>query len=810
MNIYLLTPTDTNFTSRKSSAAKKVARKLAGFSKKTVTAPQNEVKVSYIQPQAQPRVFKSASISALAMAPVGFQQALDENWFKLKEGCEPDIFQKSAGMNLIKGDDVLVTAPTGTGKTAIAHFAINKNLNQGKRTLYTTPLKALSNEKFRDFQKIYGEDNVGILTGDVKIKPDAPIVIMTTEIYRNMVFNQQIDDFVRERLGVESSYHNDGLKDVNTVIFDELHYLGDVDRGGIWEQSIMFTPPEVQMLSLSATIGNNAKITNWMASVKGQGSKFVSFLKNNADDISINEGIKAMRTIDTKTVLIDVPKENRHVPLEFIIHQGEVSSRKMPKDAQKIERRKAKKEALDNAQSISAKVNKSTFSKLVDDLCEADRLPAIIFIFSKSFSQRVLDELKTKCECLNNKDEIRQINETIKRYESEGRYLGEGLDREALIRGYAIHNAGMLPVQKELVEELFQRKLVKVVIATETLAAGINMPARTTVISAIRKPSDHPDGEDGLRMLSPNDFHQMAGRAGRRGIDDIGYCYAIGCNAKQKSVIKNLIQAGANNLKSNFVPDYSFLASYYDKCQDDSKLQTIMASSLYAYDTNPEIAMKKQDKLFEQIDAKKAIMQKLHFIDNDNKLTKKGELLKHLNGYVQLPVIEFLTNDTLLDLSPIQLAGFLGAMANMEVVNADEEDDTRDTSSMEIPDKLLKSELRLLRQYLKEYGAVTGEQIEVDTDIAQNIYRFAELNSQPGENSVNNWSYMYNYDPYSNIDYEGQLFRQITTTLDLMKQLYSIVDEELAGRTDTYTQAAILKKNLYEAMQLINQEPVKI
>lgn len=808
MNIYLF-PTDTNFTSRKSTAAKKVARKLAGFSKKTVTPPQqSEVKINYM-PQ-QPKVLQAAALTTLATAPVAFQEALKSNWFKLSAGCEPDIFQKSAGINLIKGEDVLVTAPTGTGKTAIAHFAINKNLNQGKRTLYTTPLKALSNEKFRDFQKIYGEENVGILTGDVKINPEAPIVIMTTEIYRNMVFNQCMDSFVEDTLGLKNPTSHNGLKDVNTVIFDELHYLGDVDRGGIWEQSIMFTPPEVQMLSLSATIGNNAKINNWMASIKGQGSKFISFLKNNADDISVNEGIKAVRTTDTKTVLIDVPKENRHVPLEFVIHQGEVSGRKMPKDAQKIERRKAKKEAQNNAQSISAKVNKATFSRLVDDLCEADRLPAIIFIFSKSFSQRVLDELKTKCECLNNKDEIRQINETIKRYEMEGRYLGEGLDKEALIRGYAIHNAGMLPVQKELVEELFQRKLVKVVIATETLAAGINMPARTTVISAIRKPSDHPDAEDGMRMLSPNDFHQMAGRAGRRGIDDVGYCYAIGCNAKQKSVIKNLIQAGANNLKSNFVPDYSFLASYYDKCQDDTKLKTMMSNSLYAYDTNPEIAMKKQDKLFEQIEARKEVMQKLHFLDKDNNLTKKGELLKHLNGYVQLPVIEFLTNDTLLDLSPIQLAGFLGAIANMEVVNAEENDDVRDNSSIEIPDKLLKAELKLLRQYLREYTAATGEQVEVDTDVAQNIYRFAELNSQPGENSVNNWSYMYNYDPYSNIDYEGQLFRQITTTLDLMKQLYSIIDEELAGRTETYAQAARLKQNLYEAMQLINQEPVKI
>lgn len=798
--------TDPSFQSKKANLNKKIARKLAGFSKNTANTQSQNVSVPYIQPVIQRT---SMAISALAAAPIAFTQALQANWFKLgkdEEGnqCLPDIFQKAAGVNIIKGDDVLVTAPTGTGKTAIAHFAINKNLEQGKRTLYTTPLKALSNEKFKTFQQIYGEDNVGIMTGDVKINTEAPIVILTTEIYRNMVFKDYMT----------GEQNSSGLKNVNTVIFDELHYLGDVDRGGIWEQSLMFTPPNMQILSLSATIGNNKNITDWMARIKGISSQYVTFDKqkdiNSEDSTLVTNGIPG--TGNVKTVLIEVPKENRHVPLEFILHQGEVSGRRISSKLSKAEKRKAQKHQNDSAAAISARPSRSTYSKLVDELCEADRLPAILFIFSKSNSLRVLDELKSNCECLNNHEEMHEIYETIKRYEMEGKYLGESIDTEALYRGYAIHNAGMLPVQKELIEELFQRKLVKVVIATETLAAGINMPARTTVISSIRKPSDHPDGEDGMRMLSPNDFHQMAGRAGRRGIDKIGYCYAIGCNSKQNSVIKDLIAAGSNKLKSSFIPDYSFLASYYDITQNDGKLKEMMSKSLQVYDVNLEAAKKKEAKLFKKIEEKKELLKAMSFLNEDNTLTKKGELLKHLNGYVQLPIIEFLSNDTLLDLSPVQLAGFIGLLANMETIktSGNEETESRDNANLEIHDKMLKTEIRYLRDYLKEYSAITGEEVELDTDTAQNIYRFAELNSKPGSNSIMNWKYMYDFDNQSEIEYEGQLFRQITTTLDLMKQLYSIVDREFAGRAEFAPQAMRLKTNLFEAMNLINQPPVKI
>ncbi len=800
MDILNITLTNPVFGSQKMSGAMKKALRKAlkpGVSR-------NIQQQTVISSPAQ-YIPKSAAI-VLPVMPVMFSETIQNDWFKLGKDEEnkpftPDIFQKASGINLLKGNDVIVTAPTGTGKTAIAHFVINKNLSQNARTFYTTPLKALSNEKYKSFQKIYGEENVGIMTGDRKENTDAPIVIMTTEIYRNIVFGDYI----------EGRRTSDSLKGVKSVIFDELHYLGDIDRGGIWEQSIMFTPPEVQILSLSATIGNNRKITDWMASIKGMSSSYITFDKDEdkkqSGETHIIKGRNGGGNIST--VLIDVPKENRHVPLEFIISHAEPRSGRAAKGLTKSERKQAKKEKQHQMQSISARPSKTAFSRLIDTLCEEDKLPAILFIFSKNNSQRVLETLKSNCAALNSREEIRQIYEIIKEYEMNGKYLGESLDRGALYQGYAIHNAGLLPSQKELIEELFQKKLVKVVIATETLAAGINMPARTTIISAIRKPSDHPDSDDGMRMLTPNDFHQMAGRAGRRGIDDIGYCYAIGCNSKQKNIIKNLIASGANDLKSSFVPDYSFIASYYSITDDDEKLMFMLSKSLYTYDNDESVSKKKQEVLFEQINDKKEVLKKLNFMKEDNTLTYKGELLKHLNGYIQLPVIEFLSNDTLLDLSPVQLAGFAAALANMEKVTQTE-DDEREGSSLNVEDDMLKSELKLLKSYLLEYARTTGDVVEIDTDTVQNIYRFAQLNSKPCSNSVQNWAYMYNLDPKSSIEYEGQFFRQITTTIDLLRQIYDIVDKEFTSIEGLEKQSYDLRVKILKAIELLNQDPVQV
>ena len=206
-----------------------------------------------------------------------FYETLKENYFQLPKGYFPDDFQIEAGKGLNEGNNVLVEAPTGTGKTAIAHYAATKNLKEGKTTFYTTPLKALSNQKLNEFRAVYGDENVGILTGDRRENAEAPIVIMTTEVYRNMA--------------LQNAYGNKNplMDNLGTVIFDEFHYLGDIERGGVWEEALMYTPKGVQTLELSATIGNPDELSSWIGSLD--------------DDNSVN--------------LVSIPAEARHVPLKF-------------------------------------------------------------------------------------------------------------------------------------------------------------------------------------------------------------------------------------------------------------------------------------------------------------------------------------------------------------------------------------------------------------------------------------------------------------------------------------------------------------
>ena len=296
-----------------------------------------------------------------------------ENYFQLKidektgRPYEPDIFQTSSALNLYLGKDVLVTAPTGTGKTAIAQYVITKNLNEGKRTFYTTPLKALSNEKYRDFCKTYGEENVGLLTGDTKVNVHAPIVIMTTEVYRNMALAKKINESKNF-----DDVKDNGMENLKTVIFDELQYLGDIDRGGIWEQSIIFTPKNVQMLSLSATIGNNIDINNWIAMVK----------RNTGVAVTPYKSYKPNLNNLKESVLINVPSENRHVPLTFEIEKASPEI-KIPRGGSKAEKIKAKKEGARISQSIYAQPKDDSFKKLTQKLNEEGKLPAIYFVFSK-------------------------------------------------------------------------------------------------------------------------------------------------------------------------------------------------------------------------------------------------------------------------------------------------------------------------------------------------------------------------------------------------------------------------------------------
>ncbi len=758
-----------------------------------------------------------------------FERTVDANYFKLPVSAKPDVFQIAAAQNILLDNDVLVTAPTGTGKTAIAHYAIGKNLRDNKKTFYTTPLKALSNEKYRDFQRIYGKENVGILTGDIKENINAPIVIMTTEVYRNMVFGKY---FGKE---------NELLKDLKTVIFDELHYLGDVDRGGIWEQSIFLSEPETQLLSLSATIGNNRDIADWMSGIRNQGQPEIvsgepitdalgeqdpvvvtkptpEISKESAKEVSENNKklakYQANEYLPVHTVLIDVPISNRHVPLEF--ENINVDDITKPEKSKKKSKFNEKIDKLSNMADKKGIIPAFAYTDVVRMLKDENKLPAIFFVFDKRNSKDILEYLTKYGPKLTTDNEKELIMDTVEKFDEEGKYLGETLDMKALLKGYAVHNAGLLPTQKELVEELFQNKLVKVVIATETLSAGINMPTRTTVITASRKPSSNPDGPDNKRRITANEFHQMAGRAGRRGIDTKGYCYTLSLNEDEHSAFDMLVHSSPNRLKSALRPDYSFITKYYNELQDDNMLELLFDKSFYTYDKNPQTALRNKENLRNLFTNKINMLKNFDYLTTENNLTDKGILISNLNGYEQIPVIEMVSSKAFEKMSAAELAGAVAALANVEPKK-----DGQFTKvfgdkpkGYDWSNSTLEKYVKELNNTLNKYNDLSTKndrkfrQIEINNELTNNIYKWAEMNSQ-NEDSTQNWSKIYYSADKRKYKDEGTLFKGIMMTIDLLRQMKLVAQTgvELAHSTKDYSYYTELIQNIDNAVNLISREP---
>lgn len=769
----------------------------------------NPIKSSAVsQPISAVTCVGSAVLAGVSTFLKDFNKTVDEdNYFQLKmnpetdKHFEPDVFQKAAAMNLYLGNDVLVTAPTGTGKTAIAEYIITKNLKENKRTFYTTPLKALSNQKFREFLDIYGSDNVGILTGDTKVNIDAPVVVMTTEVYRNMVVSQYFN--------LENPNKNILENNLGTVVFDELQNLGDVDRGGIWELSIMLTPKDVQMLSLSATIGNNKEINDWMALTRGRKGVYVTPA----------EGYLPDKTKEKQTVLIDVPSKNRHVPLTFDIMSAPAEI-KIPKGRSKKEQIKAKRDGAVKAGTIYAKPSQEIYKDITRKLNKDEKLPALYFIYNKKECRRLLGYLASEAEMLTTKEERTEIEKTIKQYKKQGIYLGKSLKTDALMKGYAVHNAGLLPSQKQLIEELFQRKLLKVVLATDTLSAGINMPAKTVVISSPRKPASTSDGgPDHRRNQTPNEFHQTSGRAGRRGIDTEGLCMVISCNQPQTRIYQQLISQPSNPLVSNIDIDYSFIANYTSEYLDTELLKDLLSKSLYTYNSNHSFSKDKLNELMNRYCVRRDILYKYGYIDNNGRLTTKGELIKDLNGYEQIPIINMVYNKDFARLDAVQLAGIIGGLANIEYSTGINEGvnngvnsgvnvgaNSVDLDFIQIAGKSFYE----VKDYEKRSASLYPErEMGVNGNIIEHVYKWAELNSHHGD-SRDNWENLYEGDLKCSIKDEGSLFREISTAIDLMKQLSTVAKkgEAISETKEDKAYYSYLAEKLQEGIFLLQREPV--
>ena len=422
-----------------------------------------------------------------------------------------DDFQLAAIETLNEGKSVVVCAPTGSGKTLVAEYAIHTALASHKRVFYTTPLKALSNQKLRDFRAQFGADQVGLLTGDISINRDAPILVMTTEIFRNMLYGTPIGEV------------GTSMIDVAVVVLDECHYMNDRQRGTVWEESIIYCPPDVQLLALSATVANGEELTDWIAAVHG----------------------------DTNLIYSDF----RPVPLRFFFCNVKGMFPLLEPSGKKINN-KLKPKTNQPRNRDERQKNCAPLLTVISHLQERDMLPAIYFIFSRRGCDQAASELVRSSGRISlvSPTEATSLKKQIDAFVAANPELSVSKQLEGLYRGIAAHHAGILPAWKALIEELFQQGLIKVVFATETLAAGINMPARTTVISSLSKRTDQ-----GHRLLKASEFLQMSGRAGRRGKDVVGYVVTLESPYEGAKEAAHLATAQPDPLVSQFAPSYGMV-----------------------------------------------------------------------------------------------------------------------------------------------------------------------------------------------------------------------------------------------------------
>lgn len=558
-----------------------------------------------------------------------FNKTLDDNYFHLPEGCTPDAFQIEAGKALHEGKDVIVEAPTGTGKTAIAYYAAAKNMEEGKKTFYTAPLKALSNQKLNELKDIFGKDmfgeeNVGILTGDRRENVDAPILIMTTEVYRNMALSN--------KYGEKSPL----MENLGTVVFDEFHYLGDKSRGQVWEESLMYTPEDVQTLALSATVGKPEKLRNWIHTLKSK---------------------------EKDTTLISIPSSARHVPLQFDTLETNAYAAEEKRIRKSIKKMGC---APDIQEEYVTKPTLGDFKLALDKLSRKEQLPAIFFVFSKDFSKELVDYISSNGKDLTTKEEKQQIDEILYKHKSKN-YIGADLNESALRRGYAVHNSGILPPQKALIEELFQKKLIKAVIATETLSAGINMPAKTVIISHPYKPVDVNECEEGKRLLTSNEFKQMSGRAGRRGIDTTGYVYTMPTSKQMEMDYLMLESMDSDELSSSYNPDYPFLTAFYETHNSDEELAKLYGKTFYSYSEDETEHEARTQELMDVSAKKKNLLINRGYLkqeDGQTEVTQLGKMASVVKGYDSLLLAELMEDRTLQPLSDAGMAMIAASIAN--------------------------------------------------------------------------------------------------------------------------------------------------
>jgi superfamily II RNA helicase len=538
----------------------------------------------------------SVSTHAMAMSNLG------PSHFK---GFELSNFQRKAAAALDTDHNVLVAAPTGAGKTLVAEYAIHLATSQGKRSLYTAPIKALSNQKFRDFTEDEAIPSVGLSTGDISLQSDSQVLVMTTEILRNTL----IEDA-------------ESLANVGVVVFDEVHFMDDPERGSVWEETLMFLPKNVIIVALSATIANLGQFAAWLERVRER-------------PITIVEETK------------------RPVPLKhYLFHPkaGIFSQHRLKQVAKRF-----------SEQSRNRNFKRRDDTELLNSIINDNNLPALYFCFSRKLTESKARST-ARNRSLTSKDEREQFEAIWQQAKGEFQFndeRGAMADlHDILERGIGYHHAGMLPQQKEIVERLFSKALIKLLYTTETFAMGINMPARCVVFDSLMK----FDGID-FDYMRTRDYLQMAGRAGRLGMDDEGLVYSVlEFDDIMGAPIHRIQDGSVEPITSRFNLDYATLVHLHGIAGSEEATK-VWEKSFAAYQAREHSKQREErnrrhmrallKKRFEFLSA-------MGYIGEGSEILGRGRTSLHLFGY-EIQLTEMLYEGIFEDITPEALSAVVAA-----------------------------------------------------------------------------------------------------------------------------------------------------
>lgn len=421
-----------------------------------------------------------------------------------------DPFQQHAISAIANNNNVLVCAKTGSGKTLVGEYQIYHSLKKGKRVFYTTPIKSLSNQKFYDLKTLFKEASVGIMTGDIKFCPDAQIVVMTTEILRNLLYKRGT---TTEHLGLTASI---SMYNLDAVIFDECHYINDKDRGKVWEETMILLPSEINLVMLSATLSHPEYFANWLGILK---QKQIHLIETQYRIVPLTHNLLSM---DYKLIQLMDAKE---VYVDKVYSDWLIAGKNLQKDRKIYQKKVADARQSGVEGTIDGKVYTYSFvhqmNETVKMLKNQDLLPALFFVLSRKYCEayayKIEDSLLSPSDTAAVKNIMSfHLHRYMKDLEQVPQYHHI---YNLLCKGVAFHHSGLIPLLKEIIEILFSKGFIKVLFCTETFAVGLNMPTKTVLFAGLKK---YDDQAGGMRMLRTDEYIQMAGRAGRRGKDDKG------------------------------------------------------------------------------------------------------------------------------------------------------------------------------------------------------------------------------------------------------------------------------------------------